>query len=275
MAFRGLINTTQKFAARGTFAHNAVRVLRHQQRSASIAANIKILRGETGLPINVLNKALKANDNDIDVARSYIQENEKERLKTLGAKMSTRVAGEGKLGVVVNGNVGAVVEIGCETDFVANTSDITSLYEKVAAIVLANNSGAALGVVDVDNIDTLSCKTAGTKISDLIAETIGQVGENVMVRRAALLDMSNTDALIGSYNYKGMYVGMVALENASSDDNKLAEQLAMHLVACDPGAEFPEGLETLLDSAFTNDPSKTVRDAVGTKTISGYLRWMK
>jgi elongation factor Ts len=104
--------------------------------SAVEASDVKQLRDETGAGILDCKEALNETDGDFEDAKEYLRE---QGLKEAGQKSGT--AAEGKVGTYLhtNGSIGVVVEVNCETDFVADTDEFTEFVEEVAMQIAAQN----------------------------------------------------------------------------------------------------------------------------------------
>ena len=194
------------------------------------AALVKELREKTGAGMMDCKKALTENDGDLDAAIDWL------RTKGLSqaAKKASRVASEGLVGVKVDGLRAAVVEVNSETDFVARNEKFQDYVAKVAGVTL--EAGA-----DIEALKAAAYPDGGTveaKLTDLIAT----IGENMALRRAAVLEV--TDGVIAAYVHNQVAEGLgkisvlVALES-TGDKAKLAElgrQIAMHAAAARPEA---------------------------------------
>jgi elongation factor Ts len=139
-------------------------------------SQIKKLRGKTGAGIADVRKALEESKGDIKKSE--------ELLKSWGidkaASKVDRAVGAGLVETYIHGEgkVGAMVEINCETDFVAKTKEFKELCHEVAMQVAA---------MDPKNVETLIgqeyIRDASKKIDDLVKETIAKLGENVVIKR--------------------------------------------------------------------------------------------
>ncbi len=116
---------------------------------AITAKDVQTLRQSTGVGILDAKKALEANDGDMEAATQWL------RVQGLAsaAKRADREAGEGAVAVVRDGNVAAIVELRCETDFVAKSEEFVSLADEIAARVCADGEGATAQFQD--NIDKM------------------------------------------------------------------------------------------------------------------------
>lgn len=137
---------------------------------------IKQLREETGISIGECKKALEEGKT-VEKAKEILKEWGKE----MAAKKEDRQTGQGKVAAYVhaNGKVGVLVELRCETDFVANSADFDNLSHELCLQI------AAMGG-EVENIPEQPwIKDSSKNIKDLISETVAKVGENIVLRKAA------------------------------------------------------------------------------------------
>jgi elongation factor Ts len=202
------------------------------------AALVKELREKTGAGMMDCKKALAENDGDLDASVDWL------RTKGLAAaaKKAGRAASEGLIGVVTDGNTGALVEINAETDFVARNETFQDVVTNVAGVALS--AGA-----DVDAIKAADYPGTGRTVDEEITRQIATIGENMMLRRAATLSVGT--GVLASYLHGSLAPGLgkigvlVALES-EGDAGKLAElgkQLAMHIAATKPMAASRDDLD--------------------------------
>lgn len=136
---------------------------------------LKKLREETGAGIMDVKRALEETDGDEKKARIWIQE---KAIKT-AEKKADRETVEGFIGSYLHttGKVGALVALGCETDFVARTPDFQNLAREIAMQV------ASMAPESVDELLAQAyIRDAKKTIADLVKETAGKVGENIQVK---------------------------------------------------------------------------------------------
>jgi len=137
---------------------------------------IKELREQTGISISECRKALTESDGDIDKARILL----KEWGKDVAAKKQVREVDEGLIDAYLhtNGKVGVLIDVGCETDFVAKTDDFKSLVHELAMQV------ASMKPEDVPELlEQQYIKDSSRTIQDLLGETIAKLGENIVIQR--------------------------------------------------------------------------------------------
>ncbi len=198
--------------------------------AAITAALVKELRDKTGAGMMDCKAALSANDGNLEAAIDWL------RAKGLSkaAKKAGRVAAEGLVAVAVQGAKGVVVEVNSETDFVARNTDFQALASTIAKVALEKGG-------DVETLKAAAYPTGGT-VEEAIANAIATIGENMTLRRAALLEVSA--GVIGSYVHGAIADGLgkigviVALESTGKAEElaALGRQLAMHVAATNPVA---------------------------------------
>src|SRR2546430_5182092 len=141
---------------------------------------IKELREITGAGIMECKKALEDAVGDLTKAEQLI----KERGLAMAEKKAGREAGQGLIESYVHaGRIGALIELNCETDFVARTDDFRTLAREIAMQVAATNPGRVSGQgasadADVPLLDQPYIRDPGKTIQDLVNETIAKVREN-------------------------------------------------------------------------------------------------
>ena len=143
--------------------------------------DILALRDRTGAGIMDCRTALDEAGGDVEKAAEALR---KKGLAT-AAKKSDREAKQGLVEAYVHGGrLGALIELNCETDFVARTDDFKQLAREIAMQAAAN------GAQDVDTLKAQSYNRDTSKtIGDLITDTIAKVGENIVLRRVARFEL--------------------------------------------------------------------------------------
>jgi len=152
----------------------------------------------------------------------------RERGHAKAGKREGRATSEGAIAIALTGTAGAMVELGCETDFVARTDAFIALGDKLARAVAADAKIASVDALLAAPID-------GEKVSDRVAAAIAVLGENVVVKRVARLAVGS--GVVGGYVHAGGKLGvLVALEAADGRASLtgLAKDVAMHIAAADP-----------------------------------------
>ncbi len=174
------------------------------------------LRKKTGAGVADCKKALEQTDGDMEKAVDFLRE----KGIATAAKKASRIAAEGLVAAKVEGNVGVLVEVNCETDFVAKGDQYIEFVKDVADYVVNN---------DVQDIDAL----VSAKNEDTIAAT-AKIGEKIAIRR--FVKYVANDGIVESYIHMGGKVGvLVELEGCSCDSaHELAHDVALQIAAAKP-----------------------------------------
>jgi len=204
------------------------------------AASVKELRERTGAGMMDCKKALSETNGEMEPAIDWL------RAKGLSAaaKKAGRTAAEGLVGVTVEGQRGAAVEINSETDFVAKNELFQDFVRNVASLVLTHGT-------DVEALGAAAYPGGGT-VTEALTENIAKIGENQALRRAATLEVSEGAVVSYVHNQVALGLGkigvLVALESAASADvlTALGKQIAMHVAAAHPLALTAEDLSAEL-----------------------------
>ncbi len=239
---------------------------------AITAQLVKELREKTGAGMMDCKRALEETDGDVEAASDWLRK----KGLAAAAKKAGRATAEGLVGVTVEGSTGALVEVNSETDFVARNE---AFQEMVKAITVA--APAAKG--DVEALKQVELAT-GRTVADEIANAIGIIGENMSLRRTAVLAVEH--GAVGGYVHAQTAPGLgkigvlVALESTAADRAKLGElarQIAMHVAAANPSsvtvAELDPALierekAILADQALASGKPAAIVD----KMVEGRLR---
>jgi len=180
---------------------------------ASLIELIKMLRERTGAGLNDCKKALESNGNDLDKASDWLREQGIAK----SAKKANRIAAEGLANVVANGNDATIVEVNCETDFVAKGEKFKKLVDDVT------NTLSSKKPADVDEANKLLTST--------FADATVAMGEKLSLRRFENVN-KNANEAFGAYIHMGGKIAVLVVIN--KDDKELAENLAMHIAANNP-----------------------------------------
>jgi elongation factor Ts len=189
------------------------------------AQDVKALRERTGAGMMECKKALGDAAGNVERAIELLRE----RGLAKGAKRAGRATSEGAIALATAGASAAIVELGCETDFVAKTDDFQGLANGLAR-------AAALSAQAKTPGDVLGLADAGVPWHERVQAASGKLGENLVLKRCARLAVPGAGRT-GGYVHAGGRLGViVALETAASGDglDTLAKDLAMHVAAHDP-----------------------------------------
>jgi elongation factor Ts len=185
------------------------------------AGMVKALRDKTDAPMMECKKALAEANGDLDKAEEILRV----RLGNKATKASSRVAAEGVVSIALaaDAKAGAIVEVNCETDFVAKNGDFLSLAAALAKLVLERKPA------DVAALSSLPYQ--GSTVEEARKALVGKIGENITVRRFARLDARGR---LTQYVHGGAKIGV--LVDVAGGDEQLAKDLAMHVAAAKPVA---------------------------------------
>lgn len=188
------------------------------------ASDVNKLRTMTGAGMMDCKKALQESNGDFEAAVDF--------LRKKGAKISAnradRDAKEGAIIAKVNQNktTGVILQLSCETDFVAKNEDFVAFAHKLADIALANNAA------DVDSLKALSMD--GTSVGDKIIEQVGKIGEKIDVVKYEIMNGTNLVPYIHAGNRIGV---LVSLNNSATEANFMGgKDVAMQIAALNPVA---------------------------------------
>jgi elongation factor Ts len=200
------------------------------------AAMVKDLREKTGAGMMDCKAALGETSGDMEAAVDWLRK----KGLSKAAKKAGRVAAEGLIGIMVAGKKGGMVEVNSETDFVARNDHFQGLVKMIADVALSTG----------EDIEAIKAAKAGTMtIADAIASTIATIGENITLRRAAVLSVGQ--GVVASYMHNQVSEGLgkigvlVALESSGNADELAAigRQVAMHIAASKPIAIDASGVD--------------------------------
>lgn len=191
---------------------------------AFTAADVKKLREMTNVGMMDCKKALTASEGDMDKAVEWLRE----KGLAAAAKKSGRIAAEGAVCALVEGNVGAIVEVNCETDFAAQAEKFTSFVKDIATAVL--HSDAA----DVDALMNVPYPGSDKSVGETIPDKVLVIGENLKIRRFARY----TEHVSVPYIHMGGRIGVLVNMTVEGIDDaqvtELGKDLCMQVAAMNP-----------------------------------------
>ncbi|MBC3930208.1 MULTISPECIES: translation elongation factor Ts [Undibacterium] len=184
--------------------------------AAITAAMVGALRAKTDAPMMECKKALTEADGDMDRAEEILRV----KLGSKASKASSRITAEGVVASYISGNVGALIEINCETDFVTKNDDFIALANTCVKLVAEHNPAdvAALGALPLD----------GKTVEEVRAALVGKIGENMSIRRFVRFE---TQSKLTSYLH-GTRIGVVVEFDAAEE--QIGKDVAMHIAAMKP-----------------------------------------
>jgi elongation factor Ts len=187
---------------------------------AITAAMVKELRERTGSGMMDCKKMLVQTDGDLEKAIDEMRKSGAAKAD----KKSSRIAADGKVVIAISddGKEAAIVEVNCETDFVAKDINFVSFVDAVAARVLADQPAdiAALSVLPLDS---------GESIEEVRTGLVAKIGENIQIRRFELI--SAPEGQIFAYSH-GIRIGVVLAMTGGNEI--LGKDIAMHIAASRP-----------------------------------------
>lgn len=253
--------------------------------------------------------ALAQFDNDVKQAEKWLRDQAKKEGWAKATKLQDRAATQGSVGIIQRNNSSFMLEINCETDFVAKNANFVELLKSstLACLQHCNDKDQSSLLLSKDEIQGFSTSKDST-IADSVALQIGNLGENISIRRGAYLKHSKSQ-FIGCYAHNpgqehtistefihGKYGAIILCENQIINNHnkefqfQLGRQLAQHVVGMNPltisctqtenEETDPETLKDLQDKAmvhqeFLLDPSITVSELLIAKglQIINYFRY--
>lgn len=185
------------------------------------AAMVKELREKTDAPMMECKKALTEAGGDQEKAEEILRV----KLGNKAGKAASRVAAEGVVAIHISGDrkLGAIVEVNCETDFVAKNDEFLALSAKLAELVATQDPG------DVAALSALSIN--GTSVEETRKALVGKIGENMSIRRFVRVVAKGA---LNNYIHGGAKVGV--LVDITGGDVTLAKDVSMHIAASKPVA---------------------------------------
>lgn len=193
------------------------------------ASQVKELREKTGAGMMDCKKALQETDGDMEAAIDWL------RAKGIAKadKKSGRTAAEGLVGVASEGGRAVVVEINSETDFVARNEAFQELVQGVAEVALKTDG-------KVETVAASTFPKTGKSVADSITDAVATIGENMNLRRSALLSVES--GIVATYIHNAVADGLgklgvlVALESTGDVETlkSIGKQVAMHVAATNP-----------------------------------------
>ena len=186
------------------------------------------------------------------------------------AKKSGRVAAEGLIGVTINNNSGAMVEINSETDFVARNELFQNFVKTCSTLVLSSKN-------DMEALQKLPFPNSDRTVNQELANNIATIGENMNIRRVEFLEVS--EGILVSYVHNNVADGLgrlgvlLALESKAENNDLLetGKQVAMHIAATSPKSLNIEDLdpqivkrerEVLIDQAMASGKPKEIAEKI-------------
>jgi elongation factor Ts len=236
------------------------------------AAMVKELREKSGAGMMDCKKALAETNGDMEAAIDWL------RAKGIAKadKKSGRTAAEGLVGIASEGTKAVLVELNSETDFVARNDAFQDIVRGVAAVALGTDG-------TVDAISAANYPATGKNVGDSIKDAIATIGENMALRRAVKLEVS--EGVVATYVHNAAADGLgklgvlVALQSTGDKAalNAIGRQIAMHIAATNPLAIRSEEVDAAVAEREKNVFMEQAREsgkpeAIIEKMVEGRMR---
>jgi len=231
------------------------------------------LRKKTGYSLSICKKALGENGNDGEAAEKWLAEQAQALGLAKASKLQGRNTSQGLLGLRVKDGSAALVELNCETDFVARNQKFLALLEEVCAACLK---------VDGDGSSTISGEQVGSlvdgegrSLSDLVALNIGQIGENLALGSATIVKAGEGEAICGLCHPSsgasgdvqyGRYAALLSFKGNAEDSatSSIARGVCQHIIGLAPlhisNAEDKEN--SLMHQSYLLDEEQKVSEVL-------------
>jgi elongation factor Ts len=190
------------------------------------AADVKKLREMTGAGMLDCKKALQEADGDFDKAIEILRK----KGASVAAKRAERSANEGVVLTKIwnDGKTGAILEVNCETDFVANSDDFVNFAKEILDIVVEKRPA--------NRDELMNLEIDGVKVADKLNDVIGKIGEKIEISRFAVVDTEN--GMVVDYIHHGANLGvMLKICNVTEKTDELEtlmKDIAMQVAAMKP-----------------------------------------
>ena len=180
------------------------------------ATMVKELREKTGAGMMDAKKALVEVDGDMEKAMELLRQ---KGMASADKKMG-RIAAEGRVGSYVSSTVGAMIEVNCETDFVAKNEEFIELTNNLAELVATANPA------DIDALLATVCPKCGKTVEEALKEKIASIGEKITVRRFV-----RYEGAVATYIHGGKIGVLLSTDKA---DEVTAKDVCLHIASSAP-----------------------------------------
>ncbi len=234
--------------------------------AAITASMVAELRAKTDAPMMECKKALTEADGDMAKAEEVLRV----KLGNKASKAAARITAEGlvAVGIAADGKLGSIIEVNCETDFVAKNEEFQALTKTCAELVASKNPSdvAALTALPLGEGTVESTRTA----------LVGKIGENMTIRRFVRVEAQGK---LFSYIHGGARIGV--LLDMVGGDEQLGKDLAMHIAASKPKALNSDGvpaelLETerriAIEKARADNKPEAMLEKIAEGTVQKFLK---
>jgi len=232
---------------------------------SSSKAQLLKLRKKTGYPFQSCKKALQLNNNCLEKSEEWLKEEAQRLGWTKANKLASRATLQGIIALAIDDKkeLATMVEVNCETDFVARNKIFQSVVDVVTSSCLEfakkqNILDNSISKVNLESSEMMALNSSeGKQLSDHVAVTIGHVGENIVLRRAICLNTKDTGLNImgithpshttGLNFFSGKYGSLIVYRKQQNDnknnkkyldnsDNEIMRQVCQHVIGMNPKA---------------------------------------
>ncbi|MBR3490061.1 MAG: elongation factor Ts [Bacilli bacterium] len=230
------------------------------------ASLVKKLKDMTNAGLMDCKKALEENNENIDEAVKWLRE----KGIAKAAKKQDRIAAEGLSTVLVDGNNAVILEVNCETDFVAKNERFTTLLNKIAT-ALVNSDATTME-------EAMAVATDEGTINDSVINLTATLGEKISFRRFTRLTKTD-DQVFGKYIHMGGKISALTVVNG--DNATVANDVAMHLAAMNPKyinkdlvpeKDIEEEKEVLKEKAINEGKPEAIAEKIVMGGISKFFK---
>ena len=197
--------------------------------------NVKKLRSTTGAGFKDCNSALKEASGNLEKAIEIL------RIKGVSkaSKKMSREANEGLVSICGDENKTSIIEINCETDFVAKNDDFLNFTKEIGEINNSVNS-------DVDKLNNTKMKN-GLLVKDNIVNLIAKIGEKITIRRSNFFDNSKGQNFFYVHSAIEKNIGkIISIVKLNAENKDLGTKIAMHITASNPLAIDKDGIANII-----------------------------
>lgn len=239
---------------------------------AITAQQVKELRDATGVGMMDCKRALAETNGDMEAAVDWLRT----RGLAKAAKKAGRIAAEGLVGIHVAGTRAAIVEVNSETDFVARNDQFQGIVGTIAQLALESGG-------DVSVLAEMPYPGTGHSVAGELTDAIAKIGENMNLRRCAVVTVKN--GVIGNYVHNTVKPGLgklgvlVGLESTGKAEvlESLGKQLAMHIANTKPLSISPDDIDPEVvereRAIFTEQAKESGKPAeIVAKMVEGRVR---
>lgn len=265
--------------------------------SAAAQSNLAVLRKNTGYSFSLCKKALSENNNDLVAAEQWLNKQAENLEWSKNKNVTARKTNQGLIGLWINKTSGAMIELNCETDFVARNENFLSLLhtsaqsctEFVERTVQAGEGESTKLILDVEELKRAPVTGTGKPLQEHINQAIETIKENITFGRAIGFRVAPGVLLHGcthpfatihdSVSY-GRYGALIALKSHAGSASSLGDvpkNLCQHIVGMNPkrigkvgvdeASADSENEECLIHQEFVLDPSVTVGELLQVNQI--------